>query len=644
MHNLAKRLFCIYSLIMKDHQNSYKFFIYFSIFWITVGWGIYLLALTGLFYWWSISILIALISSLGGRFVIKSFPIKSKNFIVFNLFFIITATVFVYFSSPTIFSGRDQASISQAAIRLSQNGQLSFSNSVSEDFFNINNIQKEKTKNCLIDNLNDFNETNFLKLNFYHTYCQALNSTKAFNFPGFYYTNEGQLVTQFPLVYITWLALFYSFFGLKGFAIANLFLIYFFFLTSYFLIEKIIPRPKSNSKRINQSQIISFTLLASSFCLMWFAKFTLTENMATTLLWVGILSTLSITESEKKLPLVRKQEFWLFFLSFGLLIFTRIEGIVFFIFALATVLLNKKSRLFIKNNLFKLILPIIAVLLFVFCLNVFSDIYFYKSILKATLENIQESQSKSMSNNKDSLGLFKIFGLYGLLIPLIFGTIGIFYLLIKSKDYQKLIPLIIISPSLIYLVSPQITPEHPWMLRRFTFSILPTFLIYSSFLIFVLIKKKKEKIAFLILIIILISNLVSWTKYLTFIPNKNLLQETQELSQNFSNKDLILVDQLASGDKFEMIADPLNSIFGKNAVYFFNPQDLVKINKDKYAKIYLIAPDSKIDYYQKTTLGKDMFFVKKYNLELSNLSSVNPYSLPQKKFTTFTGSIFEIIK
>ena len=632
---------------MRDTKNNhnYKFFIYLSLFWIAIAWGAYLLTLAGIFYWWSISLLISLITAGGIRFIFSNLLKTSKNFLIFNIIFILIATVFVYFSTPTVFSGRDQASISQASIRLAQNGKIAFSTSVSEDFFKINNIQEDKIKNCLIDKLDDFQNNNSLEIRFYQTYCQALTSTKAFNFPGFYYTDDSTLVTQFPLVYISWLAIFYSFLGLWGFSVANGILLYLFFLSFYLIIVKVTEKEVRSLKEKMTIQMLGMTLLITSFCFMWFGKFTLTENMATPLLWTGILSILLLADSSEKELKNKNYEFLLIFMSLGLLIFTRIEGLAFFTLAILFIFLNKKTRKYLKSHLLKIFLPLMILISLIFIWNLIVDIYLYKSILKATLDNLQEnSQDLSGDNSLLSIvNLFKILGLYGILTPIIFGIAGIFYL-VKKKKYTELIPLFIIFPALFYLLSPQITPEHPWMLRRFVFAILPLFIFYSIILVSNFSKKKNIIWGILIFIVILFFNLRSFVNYLQFVPGNNLLEGTAELSQNFSDKDLLLVDQLTSGDKYEMIADPLSSIFDKNAVYFFNYHDLEKIDTGKYERIYLIIPEEKIEYYQKTPLAESMVFIKKYSLRSDSLILNDTFDFPKKETRLSEGSIFEIIR
>lgn len=630
---------------IKKNKQDYNFFIYFSLFWVIIGWGIFLLALAGIFNWLTISLLVAIITASSTRFILSSLTKVSFQFLIANMIALSITAVFIFFSSPTVFSGRDQGAISQAAIRLAQNGKLEFSTPVSQDFSNINSLQKDKMHNCLIDNLNDFQNTNSLKAKFYQIYCQAYSSSKAFNFPGFYYTNNGNLITQFPIAYTAWLAAFYSFLGVVGLKIANGILVYISLLTIYLIIHRLTNLSNADFKTKVLTQLSTWVIITTSFGFMWFSKFTLTENMATPLLWIGILSLIFLNSSKINNLKGKRSVFLLTFLSLGLLIFTRIEGIIFFSLAVSYLITNKNSGQYFRKNFIKIISPIIIALGIIFIWNLNVDIYFYKSILKATLQNISESSSDISKNNSlmTIFSLFKIFGLYGMLAPILFGLVGIFYIA-KEKKYIQLVPLFIVLPSFFYILSPQITMEHPWMLRRFAFSILPVFIIYSIILINKFYEKKYAFIGILTVSIITFFNLPSFNYYLTFIPNKGLLKETGNISQNFSDKDLILIDQLSSGNNFEMIADPMNSIFKKNASFFFNPDDLYKIDKHKYEKIYLITPNSNVSYYRRTTLGNKMKFVKNYSLPSVTLTATKPYSFPEKNSRIIEGSIFELEK
>ena len=63
-----------------------------------------------------------------------------------------------------------------------------------------------------------------------------------------------------------------------------------------------------------------------------------------------------------------------------------------------------------------------------------------------------------------------------------------------------------------------------------------------------------------------------------------------------------------------MITGPMNFMFGKQAVYFFNPSDLGKIDIGKFTDVYFIIPDSGIDFYQKSDILKKLIFKKDYSI------------------------------
>ena len=137
--------------------------------------------------------------------------------------------------TPTVFTGRDQGSISTAAIALAEYHSFSFSTPVAQTFFAIH------------------------------------EPGIAQNFPGFFYTRNGELLTQFPLAYTAWLASFFSLFHLNGFALANGILSALSLIAFHFLLRQFLSRPLS---------FIGSLLFATSFLPVWFGKFTLTENLA----------------------------------------------------------------------------------------------------------------------------------------------------------------------------------------------------------------------------------------------------------------------------------------------------------------------------------------------------------------------------
>ncbi len=604
-----------------------------------IAWMAFLLTLSSFFYWWIFVVLTGILISFKRNIFSKSLFKISKTFFVTNLILLSTITLFAYFSNPTIFSGRDQGSISQASIRLAQFHQLEFSTPASKTFFNINSsVSKNKFTKCLNNNKSSLRKT----------YCQLISASKALNFPGFYYTIDGNLITQFPLAYISWLATFYTFFGLTGLIIANAILFYIFAFSFLFFLQNITL--KNNQSTIGKHPLIipiTLGIILTSFSFMWFFKFTLTENMVLAFLWLAILQVVILTKAVSKKTSNKKLSFFVFLFSSALLIFTRIEGIVFFSIMLTLLFRHKNSKKYFHQNFKKIILPFLIILGFVFIWNFKVDIYFYKTIAKAFAKDFSGNSSELTSFGffLSSFNLFKIFALYGILLPLFLGLFKIFSLL-KQKQFQLLIPFLIVAPTFIYLLNPQITPDHPWMLRRFVFAILPISIFYTALLVNNLFQKGKKGVALFIICSIIFCNIYSFVSLLTFRPAENLLPETKKISQKFSGKDLILIDRLASGTNWEMLTGPMNFLFQKNAVYLFDLNDIVRINPKNYANIYLMVPNEKVAYYKNSFIGNNLIFAKSYIINSTILpgNSLSNISLPKRKIAITKGVIFEIKK
>ncbi|MCD6149860.1 hypothetical protein J7J13_03695, partial [bacterium] len=571
--------------IKKITTGDYKTFTLFALFWIFLAWLGFFSALAGFFHGWIFIVysILGIISvayhirasilpfnliRLNGKnsFSFSEFPF-SKNIHRFALkeklagrhsefsraaliFFAITF-LFSFFTVPTVFSGRDQGSISEAAVRLAQNHQLEFSTPASREFFKI------------------------------------YGPGKALNFPGFHYTRNGELTTQFPIPYIAWLGIFYSIFGLAGLIIANAVLSYLFLFSAYLLFRLFAP--------VKYSVIFSLLILAS-FSFSWFLKFTLSENMALALVWLGILqltlffkkpthsvvipefseqqrrkypeSTLKIKEGKEKSGLY----FFSLLTILGLMAFTRIEGIATLTMLIIIMSFNKDARNFLaKNKMKRICLPVLFFIA-VFILNFIVNFSFFNEIAKAVLKNpTQAGAAKSLLNTAN------VFLIYGIAPYLIFGTIGLIYFIVKRKRLE-LLPFILILPLFFYLISPRISSDHPWMLRRYAFAILPAFVFYTALWLAYYFKGKKQQLAGIIFVILLLFNIPVSLKYFAFSENKNLLEQTESLSQNFSAADLVLIDRLASGNGWSMLSGPMSFLYGKNAVYFFNPNDLDKLN------------------------------------------------------------------
>jgi len=593
---LAKRLFpdIIGTMKIPTNLNAYKLFSALGIFILGLEFLAIILTLLQIFYW---PILIAYISA-GIIAIAVLFFHNRKNLnpiqvITVSLLSFLAIVFFSFHAEPSVFSGRDQGSFSEAAVRLSQNHKLKFETTASREFFKI------------------------------------YGPGTALNFPGFNYTQEGQLITHFSLGYISWLAIFYSLFGLSGFLVANG-VLFFLFLLSFFALIKF----HSNL----QSAWLGILLALSTFVFSWFFKFTLSENLALGFIWFGIL----------ELSLFSKYRDQLFLLSalsaFLLLAFTRIEawallvmlGIILFIF-------QRKE----KNLFFKIEKQKVFWLLGFFSLTYLATLkinsQFYLSSLKGLLNSFSSAEN-GFSNFSALIYLGKIFQYYGVLIFIILGLLGIIYFIYKKK-YSLLMPALLLLPIHLYLVHPGISPDHPWMLRRFFFAIIPLGIFHTVLVINQLFSKKLY--FFSLTTLFILANLLFSSRYINFSENAGLLNQTKTLSENFLGTDLVLVDQLASGAGWSMLSAPMSFLFGKQAVYFFNPNDLSGIDLKKFTNIYFIIPDKSLALYAKSDLLEKLIPQKDYQLERAYLAvpNLNKNSgffqeLPLKSQSVTKGKIY----
>jgi len=151
----------------------------------------------------------------------------------------------------------------------------------------------------------------------------------------------------------------------------------------------------------------------------------------------------------------------------------------------------------------------------------------------------------------------------------------------------------------------------------------------------------------------LLVNLLFAICYLPIVPHQKLLPEIAQISQNFTNSDLILVDREATGDGWSMMAGPLYFLFGKQAIYFFNPEDLDKISVHNYSEIYFIIPDNQLGFYEKSGLLERLIAVKDYRIE-NNFLETNavdktiayhsPITLPREQNAVVSGKLYLLKK
>ena len=500
--------------------------------------------------------------------------IKLNTKVAVIIISLITSLTACYFAAPTVFGGRDQGAIAIAAINLTKFKSFTFSTPVSKDLF------------------------------------QKYGSGKALNFPGFDYTKDGRLASRFPKAYIVYLAGCYSLFGLKGIQFVNFVPLFLFFTLFWLTLRQFFPEKIS---------FLGFLTATTFFPFLWFAKYTLTEIFMLFLVWTGIYFLLKFQGSTLKSEKVEPFYLYISLAVFGLSALARIEGIVFYLLAVIYSLFLLSSRAqsrdlralanskplpanadsstrsdatseLSRNDKMKTLLIIFTLFLLILygSLNFPAFLDSAKNIVKAFLPN--STKNSALSINLYS-HLFTLFLNYGFLIYVVLGMAGIILLAKKIRNNWTKPEFLIISilfPSYFYFISPMISLDDPWLFRRFVFSVFPSLIFYS---IYFLNRYNKNKILInAIFAALIISNLLITSQYVTYSENKNLLPQVESLSKKFGDNDLILIDRLASGSGWSLISEPLSALYNKQAVYFFNAEDLKFIDRNNFKNVYLIAP------------------------------------------------------
>jgi hypothetical protein len=615
----------------KKLLNESRVFGWLFVFFLALGWLGFYLALIGRFSRWPfVLLLLASLTTAIGTIIEKKLKLKISNNFGF-IFIFISALVIAYsfFVTPTIFSGRDQGSLSEAAIRLVQNGKLPFSTPSSREIFKIHPEPEKKFENCSNEMAQKFSRAaNFISPAT-EFWCQFSASGKALNFPGFYYLADGNLITQFPLVYISWLAIFYSFFGLAGLIIANAILLFIFLFSFYFLLACFLKKMPA---------FLAILVAATSFPIFWFFKFTLSENIALAVAWFGIWQLVSFLKEKNIFS------YYAVWVSFALLAFCRVEGLVILIPVIVVLLASAETKKFIlKNKIDRLFLPLALFLVFLF-FDFFTNFVFYKEMARIILDfNLKTSDTVKNGFINSMGGIFQIFSLYGIAYPLLLALVSVVYFL-KQKNHLKLVPFFVTLPVFFYLFDPKISADQPWLLRRYVFAIIPV-CIYLAFIFLDEWLSDKKKIYFYAILIIMLSvDLPLLYIYGPYSENKNLLPEVEILSRKIGDNDLVLVDREASDNGWAMISGPLNFLYGKQAVYFFNSKDLETMDLQNFSSVFLVVPDKNVDFYLSGSLGARMTYVQKYSLPVDHLEYLpkSANHLPLKIEGDVNGKIFKI--
>lgn len=540
--------------------------------------------------------------------------------LILILGFVVWLALLLIYSPFPAFSGRDEGSYSNAAIYLANSGSI-------------------YSKPTLLKYLTAEGEAH-----------------KSLSYPGFVIKN-GSLLSQFSPAYFVWLGFFYAFTkSAASFIIANLLLIFGGIAAVYLLTRSFLPR---------WAAIMGCLIILYNFLFLWFPRFTLSENLAFFLYANFILFSVEALTIKNKaflgylfwisllFPLVRPEGYWLMLVGF-LLIF---------------IYYRKKIKSLKKPEfIYNLVPAILSISVLIYTIIIEMPVY-----LKLAKDFLKWQDTKSYWEKIGSDGgdMFSFGALLQELLPsseklkyflkvewnygiLIFGILLILAFLfavvkwktleVRQKHLFKILFLAVL-PFMGTFYAPQISSDHPWMLRRFMYTILPTAVIAGEVFIYSFINKAFPKYSFvptLVTIALLFLPSLPASAYFALIKtDEGRSQALEELGSYFKKDDFIFLSRDASSDGWKMWAEPLSSIYGLNAVYVYHPSNIQNMKNVLYERFLqgkknyiLLASNS---YNFEHNLKKDFTLILDKELEFYNselkidtTKQVTSFPVPEK--------------
>lgn len=453
-------------------------------------------------------------------------------------------------SAPSYFEGRDPGAMVEAGVMLANGHSLEFA-PASLRYFNAHD-----------------------------------SNSLALNYPGFVLTEDQSLKTQFNVGYVSYIAFWYGLFDETGLRIANIWGLIIGLLAVFYIVKSITASIIA--------AIGSLPLLILSFPFFFFTRQNYSEPMAFGFLFATIYLVMEF-QRKRKSP---ETYAYLSLLTMFCFILIRAEAI--FIAPILVGLLlfiAKRKKISLRDRKFIGIIVFLSLVFIVYSLTILP---FYKKMVKdligyrqGQVTALQFSLGQSIREMLIKISyIFRVFTAYGLPLILFLGLGGIIRLLLRLRNSANIklthfIPIILGGPFFLYFLNPMIAMDHPWLLRRFMFAVLPLLVIYSAFFLFTVFGEARTTFVLMALLVIFQINI--FFDYGFKKDNPALIRQVEALSRKFNKNDLILIDKSSAFDDWTLISAPLRYLFDKNAVYVYNADALNKVPPHTFSNIYLIS-------------------------------------------------------
>jgi len=417
-------------------------------------------------------------------------------------------------------------------------------------------------------------------------------SHQLLNFPGFVATSQG-MASQFSPAYFVLLGVFALLTKALGvFSLVNGLLVLGGVIAFYLLIRLFAPR---------WFALAGVVALIFNFVFIWFPRFTFSENLAF-MLFLNLLLLLNLFKKTGNpvhiypiigiltlFPLVRPEGWWLLVASLILLGYWYLKGQI------------KLERIYLFKSGFVMFLG------FLFSAYItLRQFPIYKRLLRDWIKwpatetsyaNLINGSPTPADAGKILAALFpsgekmvyylQVEWRYGILF---FGLTALaaltFFFWDKKRkflnpDMRGIVgnAALLGFPFFAAFISPQVSADHPWMLRRFFFVVVPCGILAALILIKTWMNKKPQIVrpylAGLLLAAMLVPTLPATAYFLTVATDEGREAVLKQLGASFDNDSFIFLNRESSGDGWHMWAEPLSSVYGKNAVYVYSPDNLV---------------------------------------------------------------------
>jgi len=554
---------------------------------------------------------LAVIMYLTGTFsaaarLFQNFFLENFDFLRFLavIAWIVWFFLLLIYSPFPAFSGRDEGSYANAAVYLARFHSLNFQ-------LPLENIFKEEGL-----------------------------ARQLLNFPGFVASGNG-LTSQFSPAYFVLLGIIYSLTGsVAFFTLVNGLLVLGGAIAFYFLARLFAPR---------WFALAGVFALMFNFVFLWFPRFTFSENLAF-LLFFDLLLFLGLLRKTGRrtfiypviallvlFPLARPEGWWLLIASLAVLAFWYAKGIIKF-----------ERRYLARSGLVLLIGTVFSIFI------AMQQFPVYKRLLRdwikwpateASYANLFHGSFSLTDYGKVLGALFPSFERlvyywqvewnYGILF---FGLAALSALAVYfwdrkrrffSEDIHALMGLTAFLSFPFYgaFISPQVSADHPWMLRRFFFAVVPCGILAGLMLVKAWMgksaRKNPSRLAALLLAILLVPTLPASAWFITVKADAGREAVLSQLGSYFDDDSYVFLDREASGDGWHMWAAPLSSLYGKNAVYVYSPENLIdsrQLIQERFSrgkKNYVVLQENTFDFEHE--LEKYFNLAQEKEIDFNNL-------------------------